>query len=162
VTSLEEGFWGRLSSVELEHLDAVAMRARKVLPTIRELNLSATLDLFELLDFLELLVENVHDLHRLLKADDHMEATGMDGNRKGLFRELLPQLELEGVARGVVGPETHRAIVCTGGHQLLLDAEVQAVDLLRVERRDEVVVGELLVRGLVQVDLDRNNLAGVR
>lgn len=159
---MEEEFWRRLSGVELEHLYAVAVSASEVLTTIRELYLSATLDLLEFFDFLELLIEDVHNLNGFLEADNHVETTGMNGNGECLLRELLPQLQLEVVSRGVVGPEAHRSIVSARGHQLLLNAEVQTVDLLRVERRDEVVVRELLVARLVQVDFNRNNLAGVR
>ena len=75
----------------------------------------------------------------------------------GLLLRCVAKLRLEHVAR-CVGPETHSSIARASGDELLLNAHVQTVNLLRVEGGDQVLVLLALVRS-TQVNHDFDQLA---
>ena len=70
----------------------------------------------------------------------------MESQRVRFEVALVTKLRAEGGVTGGVRPETDRAIGRTCGNQLLLGAYVEAVDLLRMERRNEMLVFLIIVR----------------
>ena len=86
----------------------------------------------------------------------------MQGQRVGLLIfEVLAELQLVLAVVAVVGPDADGAINGASGDELLLDADVEPLDRLPVERGHQVVVRPQLIRRLVQINLYADNLVAL-
>lgn len=107
-----------------------------------------------------MVVKEVHDPDRVLEADDDMQSRGVEGQAHGRLLELLAEFLLEVVFAVLVRPDAHGSVCAASREQLLLDTDVKTVDLLRVERRNQVMIVLLRV-GSFKVYVYLNDLVRV-
>mmetsp|Transcript_78047 Transcript_78047/g.221291 ORF Transcript_78047/g.221291 Transcript_78047/m.221291 type:complete len:483 (-) Transcript_78047:124-1572(-) len=138
----------KLASVRLVHLDRRVGRggranSREELATVTEPALLAGLD-GDVPVGPHVFHEEVHEPQLVLKADDEVEARGMEGNTVGLLIE-----ELAEVARLLdVVPHAHGLVHATSHHQGLPRADVHPQDCPGVESRQD----RLKRRGLLRLE----------
>lgn len=134
------------ASVELVHIDLVEMSNCKHVTTVRELDLSARLDVDRGVLFQRVL-HHVQHSDAVSETDDEMEAGRVESDR---VRFILVHLAHEKLRsrRRIVVPNTHSAIRRGRGDPLLLKANIHARNGAPMERTDHVLVLGILLRAL--------------
>ena len=118
-------------SVELVDPDLLVILASKEMATVRENNLTALLD-WQLFVLDEGSVQNVHHAHLVAEANDDVQSAGVERQSMRFEVALVAELRLEHIASSV-RPQPDCTIRRASCDELLLDADVEAMNLLGVE-----------------------------
>jgi len=113
-----------LSGVELVDIDVALGSASEQVATVGESDFSAALD-GDCVERLKALLEHIHHSDSIGETDNQVEARWMEGNTVGFVWVLLTDLKSWRV--GVV-PDSHRLVGGAGGDEVLLDADVHALN----------------------------------
>ena len=97
--------------------------ASEEVTTVRKPDLSAELD-WNLFESLESLLEDIHHADFICKANYDMETRRMESERVCLVLENLTDFE----STSVIVPDAHSLVSSASSNQLLLYANVHAVD----------------------------------
>ena len=158
--SLKKELWGTLSGIKFENLNISSNRTSKILSSIGKLNFSTHFNRLKLLILFELIIQNVHHLERLLKANYNVKPRRMNSNWIGLIGKLLSNKQFVNILIRIA-PQPNRSVIWASSHKLFFKTKINWVDLLRMERRNKIVVGERFFSRLFKVYFNRNYLVWV-
>lgn len=148
-----------LTRVEFVDIDLVEVSDGEHVTTVRELDLSARLDVDRGV-FLQLVLHDVQHSDTVSETNDQMEAGRVESDRVRLILVHLTDEQLGG-RRGIVVPNTHGAISRSGGNPLLLEANIHARNSAPMEGANEVLILGIFL-GTLKTRRQLHNLVVVR
>ena len=100
--------------------------------TVREHNLTALLDR-QTLVLNQFVIQDVHHLELVAITNNHVEAAWVESQCMRFKVAFVAQLRSEARVASVVRPKTNSTIGRACGNKLFFNANIEAMDLLRME-----------------------------
>jgi hypothetical protein len=116
-----------LTSVELVDVDIALRSTCEEMTTVRESNLSASLD-SNVMKWFETLLEHVHHSHSISETNNDMESRRMECHTVGLIVVGSADLESWSLVLTLIIPNSHSLIDGAGCNQIFLDADVHTLN----------------------------------
>lgn len=123
--------WRAFSCVELIDADIVLISACEQMASIWEPNLSTALD-WDFLERFQALLKYVHHSDFICESNDDMEARGMESQTKSFILEGLTDVK----SLLLVVPDSHSLVDTASTYQVLLNADIHAMDGSWMEGED--------------------------
>jgi hypothetical protein len=115
-----------LTSVELVDIDVTLRGTGEEMTTVRESNLSASLN-SNMMERLKALLEHIHHSHSISKSNNDMESRWMESNTVSFIVVRGANLKSWSLVLLVV-PDSHGLIDRASSNQVLLDANIHTLD----------------------------------